>query len=379
MKRYHFEKLTPICPVCMANNVESPLMLGPVLVERGSEKGEQLGDIIEGVLLCKNSACLREYPIIDGIPIIIADLRSYIANSVTAIDARDDLTPFTESLICDAAGPASDYETRRQHLSSYTWDHYADLDPDEPSAPFEPGAVVKALEDGLQSAQPLTRDGLTIDVGCSVGRTTFELANQTESSLVLGVDLNFSMLRTASRVLRENEVRYPRRRVGMVYDRREFGVQFPDSAKVDFWACDATALPFRESTFELTVGMNVLDCVSSPHDFFRSIARILTPNGKSVISCPYDWSPAATPVENWLGGHSQRSITRGDSAATIKQLFASNSGLPLTLDSVGEAPLWHVRLHDRSTMTYQNHRLTLSKQTASGQPEVQPDLSEALA
>jgi len=105
----------------------------------------------------------------------------------------------------------------------------------------------------------------------------------------------------------------------------------------------------------------------------------LTSTGKSIISCPYDWSPSATPVQNWLGGHSQRAITRGDSVATIKQLFASRGSLPLNLESAGDAPLWHVRLHDRSTMTYQNHRLIFTKRNASVEIEPQPSLSEALA
>ncbi|MCA9218320.1 MAG: methyltransferase domain-containing protein [Planctomycetales bacterium] len=355
MKLRHFEELHPVCPVCASNGVHASLEIGHV-----AKQFQEKDDVIEGVLVCEHSKCLREYPIIDGIPIIVADIRSYIANSVTAIDARHDLTPFVESLLCDAAGPSSDYETRRQHLSSYCWDHYADLDESEPASEFSPGAVVTALNDGLNAAEPEAANPI-IDVGCSVGRTTFELASRFPDSLVLGVDLNFSMLRVASKVLRSGIVSYPRRRVGMVYDRREFCVEFQNSQHVDFWACDATALPFRSETFALAVGLNVLDCVPAPLRLFQSIGDVLSPSGKCVLSSPYDWSPAATPVENWLGGHSQRSIARGDSASVIEQIFSSDTLMPLKLASSGDAPLWHVRLHDRSTMTYRNHRLVFEK------------------
>ena len=156
-------------------------------------------------------------------------------------------------------------------------------------------------------------------------------------------------------------MRYPRRRVGLVYDRREFEVHFPNSQNVDFWACDATSLPFPERTFGLAVGMNVLDCVAAPIELLRSIGKVLRPSGKSLLSCPYDWSPAATPVENWLGGHSQRGPDAGASEHVIQRLLDQSSELPLRLENAGDAPLWHVRIHDRSTMTYRNHRLLLTK------------------
>ena len=82
-----------------------------------------------------------------------------------------------------------------------------------------PGAVVRCLEQGLS----LLSRGVeppAIDLGCSVGRSTFVLAGRCDGP-VLGVDVNFSMLRLAARVLRSGVVRYPRRRVGIVYDRRE--------------------------------------------------------------------------------------------------------------------------------------------------------------
>src|SRR5690606_26253462 len=124
--------------------------------------------------------------------------------------------------------------------------------------------VVDVLERGLELAGPLP-EGSTLDVGCSMGRPAFELAER-RAGLVLGVDLNFAMLRVASRALREGVARYPRRRVGLVYDRREVPLSFPGAERVDFWACDALALPFADDTFALATSFNVLDCVVDPRD-----------------------------------------------------------------------------------------------------------------
>ena len=68
-----------------------------------------------------------------------------------------------------------------------------------------------------------SRRAPAIDVGCATGGTTFAIA-RAHTALTLGVDLNFAMLRVASRALREGRVRYAQRRVGVVYDRRELDV-----------------------------------------------------------------------------------------------------------------------------------------------------------
>ena len=217
--------------------------------------------------------------------------------------------------------------------------------------------MLRTLEAGRQRAGSVP-SGPIVDVGCAVGRSSFALAERGEE-LVLGVDLNFAMLRLAAAVLRHGMVRYPRRRVGLVYDRREFPVSFTNCRQVDFWACDAAALPFPAGTFSLAVSLNVLDCLSAPTEFLVSLQRVLRAGGKAILTCPYDWSPAATPLEAWLGGHSQRSPSAGASETVLRTLLtpAANPnylrGLEL-LDECEQLP-WHVRLHARSTMTYQVH------------------------
>jgi SAM-dependent methyltransferase len=167
------------------------------------------------------------------------------------------------------------------------------------------------------------------------------------------------MLRLASEILRHGTVQYARRRVGLVYERREFPARFAGTENVDFWACDAAALPFPADTFSLAVGLNVLDCVYAPIEFLTSLAGVLREGGKAVFACPYDWSPAATPLEAWLGGHSQRAPGAGSSAAVLRALLtpgahpASIRGLELIAEC-DHLP-WHVRLHERSTMTYEVH------------------------
>ena len=351
MRRRHFEALRPVCPVCRAVDGNGfSLHIAQVAHEQDEH-------IIEGALHCSNQNCLREYPIVDGVPLIVANIRQYVSENVLVIYGRRDLSDFVESMLGDCCGPGSAFDQTRQHLSSYTWDHYGDLDPNEPAGEPQPGAMLGNLKTGLELAEPVP-PGPVIDVGCSVGRGSFALAERG-AELVLGVDLNFGMLRLASEVLRQSVVRYPRRRAGLVYERREFPARFANQDTVDFWACDATALPFPAGTFSLAVNMNLLDCVGAPRELLTSLARMLKGCGKVILTCPYDWSPGATPMEAWLGGHSQRSPLAGSCEAVLRTLLTAgahpSSINTLKLIAERDNLPWQVRLHDRSTMAYKVH------------------------
>lgn len=361
MRLQHFESLRPVCPVCRtAPDTGSALRLAHVVREEN-------GHIIEGALHCTNPNCLREYPIVDGIPLIIANIRQYIADNIHSLYARRDLSDFTESILGDGCGSGSQFDTTRQQLSSYTWDHYGDLDPELSPGDPQPGSMSRTLELGRALMGPVPT-GPILDAGCSVGRSSFALADGG-AELVLGVDLNFAMLRLAAEVLRHGTVRYPLRRTGLVYQRREFPVAFAHADKVDFWACDAAALPFATGAFAMAVSLNLLDCVYAPRELLSSIGRVLQTGGKALLTCPYDWSPSATPVEAWLGGHSQRSPQAGASEPMLRTLLTPgahpNSLNTLKLLIERERLPWQVRLHDRSTMTYSLHLVVAGRIEAS--------------
>jgi SAM-dependent methyltransferase len=327
---------------------------------------EEHDHIIEGVLHCPNRDCQREYPIVDGIPIIVTNIRQYVADNIAAITGRRDQGELVEGMLGDCCGPDSVFNQTRQYLSSYAWDHYGDLDPAEPATEPRPGSMLRTLQAGVDLAGAAPA-GPWLDAGCSVGRSSFALAERSRE-LVLGVDLNFAKLRLAAAVLREGRVQYPRRRVGLVYDRRDFAVDLAGRDLVDFWACDATALPFGAGAFALAASMNVLDCVSAPREFLASLGRMLQPGGQVVLACPYDWSLVATPLENWLGGHSQRSPAAGASEMALRALLTPGAGAgsieTLELKSERDDLLWQVRLHDRSTMTYRLHLVVAEKAPA---------------
>lgn len=334
---------------------------------------------------------MSEFPIIDGIPIIMPQLRTYVADNIFHLIARSDLSPLSQSILSDCCSQGSVLDSMKQHLSSYVWDHYSEFDPNETPGPVQSGSVVRVLKHAFQNSNSATnaessdnvpstpaptnylpRDYPAIDIGCGPGRTTLELARDSESQgrtgLTLGIDMNFSMLRLASGMLRTGKITYPRRRIGVVYDQRSFDVPISNLEQVDFWACNALALPFTNGLFGRAVAMNVLDSVSSPYELLNSIANMLAPHGSATIACPYDWTASVTPVEGWLGGHSQRGETDGNCEPQLRRLMRNANQLPadiaipLCIDQEWPNVPWTVRIHDRSVMNYFVHLFTAHRE-----------------
>lgn len=372
MKRRHFQTLGPICPACrVQSGAEHPLFLSIEAVADAES-------VLEGVLQCPAPGCLREYPIIDGIPLLVPDVATYLGSQLAHLRDRDDLSPVIESLLTEGSGPGSHLDVTWNHLGTYAWDHYGEWDRDDPSRGqpkgVRPGSVVRALATGLELCREAglsIAEGPVLDLGAAAGRASFELTGHT-TGLVLGVDLGFHFLKVAARVLGRGRVRYPLRRGGIRYDWREFDVPVSGRERTDFWVCDATRLPFGAGTFGGAVSLNLLDCVYAPLDLLRETARVLRPGAAAIIASPYDWAPAATAVEAWIGGHSPRSLGGGASDQVLRALLtpgghpASVAGLCLAAER-DDVP-WTVRLHDRSAVSYRLHLVVATRDPSCSNP-----------
>jgi SAM-dependent methyltransferase len=295
------------------------------------------------------------FPILDGIPFLLADPGRFIADNLLHLLRRDDLSADVESLIGDAAGPGSAFDTVRHHLASYAQSHYGDrAEPRDPDG----GSLLGPLRRGLAFLHDAAEAGPTLDLGCAVGRGSFELAARGDR-LVLGVDVNVTMLRLARALLGDGPVAAPRRRIGVVYDRMRIEAGFAHAERVDFWCCDALALPFAPGGFGLAVAMNLLDCVGDPRRLLGEIEAMLALDGAAVLATPYDWAPNATSPIGWIGGHSQRGPAGGAAEPLLRQLMTPGvhpqSLRRLRLFAEDDDVPWRVRLHDRSTVEYRLH------------------------
>jgi len=327
----HFERLRPICPACRVN---SALRIGVVA-------SQENGEIVEGSLICTNAGCQREHPVIDGIPVLLADAPGWLAQQILGVMRREDLSPFTESLLGDLSGAGSGFDRERGNNGIYAHSHWA---ADSPSyVPLFDVAM------GMLRGAP---EGVWLDIGCSLGRGTFELARRS-GQLAVGLDLNFSMLRMARRIQRTGKVKYAMRRVGLVFDTHEFEVAGLPTERVSFWCADVNVLPFASGTFDGTIAMNMLDCAGSPLGLLCEMGRVVKPLGESILCTPFDWAVGASAAGAWIGGHSQRSApAEGSSVEALRQYLSGVPDIGLTLEAERDDVAWRLRVHERSVTEY---------------------------
>lgn len=334
-----FEAIGPVCPSCLhAAQTQAPLRI--------AQRSEMRAGLLwHGILHCSNPSCWMEFPVIDGIPIITPDPPETIRRAENQILARTGLPAPIAGILGDALGQGTTFDRDRQHISLYATSHFADW-AGEDQAPL-PAIIDRALK-AMGDPDP---PGPALDLGCSVGRGAWELA--VTGRLVLGLDLNFAMLRLAQQLLLEGRASYDRRRIGLVYDRVEITV--PDEAptdRIDFWAADCITLPFRAECFALAGAVNLVDCIAAPTNMLHEAARVLAPGSGAFLTTPYDWAETATEKAAWMGGHSGRGPHEGAGEQILTATLA-HAGFEV-LSEQHDVP-WQLRIHARSVMQYDLH------------------------
>lgn len=333
----------------MNNHAEHTLIL-QVSQKKGTE-------IEEGQLYCPQ--CKKVYPIIHGIPILVPNPEAYIKQSILHITQELEFSAFFDQWVGESCGPGSNYDLTKQYLSTYMWAHYSDQNPESQNK--ETSNFPQIVREMIN---PCLFEGPQIDVGCSVGRGTFIIAQET-NNLTLGLDINFSMLRMAQKIKKTSVVHYRKRQHGTIYKTCTYDIALPAAKLVDFWAVDAQHLPFPDQHIYRCHSTNLIDCLDRPHDHLKELARVHNRLGYISLATPFDWSPNATPYENWIGGHGSMHPLQGEPIEKMRWLFSNQSPFPELKDfeiiqDQDDIP-WRIRLHNRSLMQYNLHLLSVRR------------------
>ena len=146
-----------------------------------------------------------------------------------------------------------------------------------------------------------------LDLGCAVGRTTFELARGFDQ--VIGVDLSQRFIACATQLKEEGSLPYHMITEGELTIATSAELAELDlaeqSSKVRFYQEDACNLSSRHQQYNLIFSGNLLDRLNNPKQFLNSIHNYLTMGGILVMSSPYTLLEEYTPRENWMGGYAE--------------------------------------------------------------------------
>jgi putative 4-mercaptohistidine N1-methyltranferase len=188
------------------------------------------------------------------------------------------------------------YESERQ-LAEYAEFHFGDTVYDVPNFPATLAELALRHMQGRDTRKAL-------DLGCAVGRATFELAKQFDA--VEGIDFSARFIRMANSMAANGAVYYQRTEEGELvsdHTRALESLGLSDSAsKVAFYQGDACNLDTRFSDYDLVLAANLIDRLYRPRLFLDSIHQRIRAGGLLVLASPYTWMEEHTPKQEWVGG-----------------------------------------------------------------------------
>jgi len=186
-----------------------------------------------------------------------------------------------------------------RYIQEYINFHYCD----EPKFGVE--NFPKKVADIAMEFVPADRRGQALDVGCNVGRTTFELGKYFDRAV--GVDYTARIIGTP---LRFQELGIMDSQVpveGDCVNHKNYslkGLGLEDAAtRCDFYQGDAHNLHESHKDYDLVVASNLIDRLFNPTQFLSYVhERMNGPGSILVLLSPYSWSDEYTPREKWIGG-----------------------------------------------------------------------------
>jgi len=188
------------------------------------------------------------------------------------------------------------YETDEQ-ISQYCEFHYGD----------EYFGVKNFPKNSVEILKPYLKDIQTkkaMDLGCSVGRSTFELAKYFDE--VLGIDFSANFINVGVKLKKYDSLTFKVATQGELFEEKTVSLKGFDldeiKNKVTFMQGDACNLKDLYTGYDLIFCSNLIDRLYYPQKFLDDIPNRVNKDGLLVILSPYTWLEDYTPKENWLGG-----------------------------------------------------------------------------
>ena len=163
--------------------------------------------------------------------------------------------------------------------------------------------------------------GRALDLGCAVGRSSFELARVFDQ--VVGLDFSARFINAAVELQQSGIKRYRVQDEGELVSYKE--IQLTDlglaatAERCQFMQADACNLNEKYSGYDLIFAGNLIDRLYSPRQFLSMVHERMNPGGLLILASPYTWLEEYTKREEWLGGYKDGS---GENFTTLDGLKA---------------------------------------------------------
>jgi SAM-dependent methyltransferase/uncharacterized protein YbaR (Trm112 family) len=292
-------------------------------------------------------ACGRRYPVVDDVPIVLADASGLLRGSIAGVIERD-LSPELAAALAAPGPDDSPYAHLLEHLSVYLDSHWGDRADPPPDGGVGPRDLVDRI-----AARARERVGLAVELGCSTGRFVAELARGADH--VVGLDLQHAALRRARHLLAGEPVAYARRMIGRHYTPAvaRAGELAPGAGRTTIVCADALDPPLVPGVFDRVVALNLFDSVSDPMQLLHVLTGLCAVGGEVILSSPFAWQSHVVAEGRRLGGL--------DPETDLARVLGDGSlGARFAIEETAEIP-WVLRRDSRSSLTYRIHYVRARK------------------
>ncbi len=298
MKRWLENEL--VCPECTTGKPALSLEIEKI----------QEDDVIEGRLTCPQ--CRQTYGIHEGIAVVVPEKTLPVTRETGGYNSQ-------------------------AMLQSYLWSHYSEF--------FNGPDATDAYKKWAAGFQP--EDGWAVDIGCSVGRLSFEMSRT--HTRVVGVDTSTAFIREARKIAASRCLDFEMVVEGRIKKRRQSDLdpRFRYDA-AEFIVADATALPFASDRFITAASVNILEKVPDPALHLAETDRVLDKHRATFLfSDPFTWDAAVSDPDLWLGGRNSGPFA-GRGMDVLSRIFEGGHGFfspKFSIQEKGEL-LWKIRKTD---------------------------------
>ena len=188
-----------------------------------------------------------------------------------------------------------------QLLDQYMLFHYGSPSdqlpwPDGPQSAL--GFPVRCVREGVD-IERLPARNRALDIGCAVGRATFELGQIF--SEVVGIDYSESFIGAARSIEQDTEVPFRICETGAIYEDRCARRPYTSGGKLHFETGDAQSLREDLGAFDCVLAANLLCRLAQPQAFLDRLPSLVRAGGQLIITTPNTWLESFTAKAFWLG------------------------------------------------------------------------------
>jgi putative 4-mercaptohistidine N1-methyltranferase len=165
-----------------------------------------------------------------------------------------------------------------------------------------------------------------LDIGCAVGRSSFELARSFDN--VIGIDFSHAFIDKCNEIKHQGSCKYILPGEGELGKDKVAKVSHDiDRDRCVFMQGDACNLSPDLGQFGCVLGANMVCRLPDPMVFLNRLRSLVVPGGIVVLVSPYTWLEQYTPKDKWLGGYVDSNGEAVTGSATLRKVLEADFDL----------------------------------------------------